>query len=188
MFLHPSFFHNKINIIMSNVSENNVSSSSSSSPSLTHVYMTVSLPSNSGSVLEQPTLNELARFSRRHSRRGQPSRNYQLHIPVRNNGSSVNQQNFRVHTRSVQQTVVSNQHYTNNHTMHFSARRRQVQRVEIDVRGLSASNSENSSPNQSLGASPPPLEHPLSAPSSPTSPAYPQQNNGLMNGMNGFHD
>ena len=152
------------------------------------MYMTVSLPSNSRSELELPTLSEFAMFGRRHSRRGEHSRHYQLHIPVRNNGSSVNQQNFRVHSRSVEQSVITNQHYTNNHSMHLSSRRRQVQRVEIDVRGLSDSNSEESSP-RSAGASPPPLERAVAVPvvpSSPYSPPYVASNEGI-NGMNGYH-
>ena len=173
---------------MSDASESKIVAPARTSPGLTHLYMTVSLPSNSRSELEMPTLSELAMFGRRHSRRGQHSRHYQLHIPVRNNGASVNQQNFRVHSRSVEQTVITNQHYTNNHTMHLSARRRQVQRVEIDIHGLSDSNTEESSPNVSPGASPPSLERTAVAPSSsPSSPPYVVDEMNGMNRMNGYH-
>ena len=92
---------------------------------LTHVYMTMSLPANTRSIIQQPVLSELETYRRRHSRRGQNRRHYQLHIPVQNNGSSVNQQNFRVMSRSVEQVVTTNQHRTNSPHMHIAGRRRQ---------------------------------------------------------------
>ena len=128
-----------------------------SAPNLTHVYMTLSLPRNTRSVLQQPVLSQLETYRPRHSRRGERGRHYQLHIPVVNSGSSINQQHFRVHSRSVEQVVTSNQHYTNNSLMNISGRRRRVQRIEIDVAGLSATESDEGSPHRSPSRSPPSL-------------------------------